>query len=160
MRRLAARSAALDLAGVCEIVYTRLVYVVFLVQIRLLSTIPLLGLEKGLTLLLSALIHAYDAFEPAWVSQGLGVSQRFTIIETHWLFFLGYGGVLATLSIFLRFWDFFVVRAVLYPLYIANAPYATFDKLRCRPLPAFQARAKPPPFAAPLAMPPSDFASV
>ena len=55
-----ARAAALDLAGVCEIVYTRLVYVVFLMQIRLLSTIPLFGLEKGLTLLLSALIHAYD----------------------------------------------------------------------------------------------------
>jgi hypothetical protein len=72
------------------------------------------------------------------VSQGLGVSQRFSIIETHWLFFLGYGGVLATLSIFLRFWDFFVVRAVLYPLYTANAPHATFDRLRCRPLPAFQ----------------------
>jgi len=41
-------------------VYTRLVYVVFHMQIRLLSTIPLFGLEKGLTLLLSALIHAYD----------------------------------------------------------------------------------------------------
>jgi len=45
---------------------------------------------------------------------------------------------LALLSIGLRFWDLFVVRAVLYPVYIANAPHASFEQLRCRPLPVFQ----------------------
>ena len=37
----------------------------------------------------------------------------------------------------LRFWDLFVIRAVLYPVYIANAPHARFESLRCRPLPDF-----------------------
>ena len=50
----------------------------------------------------------------------------------------GYGGFLALLSITLRFWDLFVVRAVLYPIYIANAPHAGFEHLNCRPLPVFQ----------------------
>ena len=92
-----------------------------------------------LTLLLSALIHAYDSFEPAWLQRHLGASARFGIVETHWLYFLGYGGILAALSMYLRFWDLFVVRALLYPIYIANAPHARYEPLRCRPLPAFQA---------------------
>ena len=48
------------------------------------------------------------------------------LIEGHWLYFLGYGGLLASASLRLRFWDLFVLRAVLYPLYIANAPHARF----------------------------------
>ena len=47
------------------------------------------------------------------------------------------GALLATLSVVLRFWDLFVIRAILYPLYIANAPHARFETLRCRPLPVF-----------------------
>ena len=42
------------------------------------------------------------------------------------------------LQVVLRFWDLFVIRAVLYPLYIANAPHARFEALRCRPLPVFR----------------------
>ena len=42
------------------------------------------------------------------------------------------------LQVLLRFWDLFVIRAVLYPLYIANAPHARFEALRCRPLPVFR----------------------
>ena len=39
----------------------------------------------------------------------------------------------------LRFWDLFVIRAILYPIYIANAPHASFDTLvAARPLPVFQ----------------------
>lgn len=56
----------------------------------------------------------------------------------HWLFFLGYGGVLASLSITLRFWDLFAIRTVLYPLYIANAPHTRFESRSCRPLRVFQ----------------------
>ena len=104
---------------------------------RLLCAVPWAGLP--LTLLLSALIHAYDSFEPAWLQRHLGASARFGIVETHWLYFLGYGGILAALSMYLRFWDLFVVRALLYPIYIANAPHARYEPLRCRPLPAFQA---------------------
>ena len=125
---------------------------------RFLTAVPWAG--TALTLLLSALVHAYDSFEPHWLGARLSASARFGIVEGHWLYFLGYGGVLAGLSLYLRFWDLFVVRAVLYPIYIANAPHALYERLRCTPLPAFQARTKPPPFAAPLAMPPSDSASV
>ena len=66
------------------------------------------------------------------------VAERFALIEGHWLYFLGYGGVLASLSIRLRFWDLFVVRTVLYCFYIANAPHACFRGRSCRPLPVFQ----------------------
>ena len=79
-------------------------------------------------LLLSALLHSYDCFEMAWAQQGKDVQQRFRLIEEHWLYFLGYGALLATLSVVLRFWDLFVIRAVLYPIYIANAPHARFDR--------------------------------
>ena len=81
---------------------------------------------------------AYDSFEMSWGGRGLGVSERVATIETHWPFFLGYGGVLAFLSLPLRFWDLFVLRACLYPVYIANAPHASFASLRVRPLPIFQ----------------------
>jgi hypothetical protein len=141
-------------------------------QVRLLCGLPLVG--TPLTLVLSALLHAYDSFEFVWEHQGYGVAQRFALIEQvrvrarvcavlsrlaasrrcaatqgwrlprrevaqHWLYFLGYGGVLASVSIHLRFWDLFALRAVLYPLYIANAPHARFEPRRVvRPLPVFQ----------------------
>ena len=47
--------------------------------------------------------------------------------------------MLALLSMRLRFWDLFVVRACLYPFYIANAPHARFlARKAARPLPVFQ----------------------
>ena len=124
--------------GCCSAVLTMATLTV-LTKVRLLGTlvpVPLLGV--GVSLLLSALLHSYDCFELSWSQQGRDVMQRFRIIEEHWLYFLGYGALLATLSVLLRFWDLFVIRTVLYPIYIANAPYARFDSLRCRPLPVFQ----------------------
>ena len=107
------------------------------VQVRLLCGLPLVG--TPITLVLSALLHAYDCFEFVWEARGYGVAERFALIEQHWLYFLGYGGVLAALSIRLRFWDLFALRAVLYPLYIANAPHAHFASRRVeRALPVFQ----------------------
>ena len=105
-------------------------------QIRLFYGVPLVG--PLLTIVLSALVHAYDSFELVWDQQGMGVAERFATIETHWLYFVGYGGVLAVLSLYLRFWDLFVVRACIYPIYIANAPYACFKAQKCHPLPVFQ----------------------
>ncbi len=133
---------------------------------RLLCGLPLLG--TPLTLLLSALLHAYDAFEFVWEHRRIGVADRFALIEQarqahdethpmtkpiptlnltltlslpsqHWLYFLGYGGVLASLSIHLRFVDLYAIRASVYPLYMANAPHATFATTRVhRALPVFQ----------------------
>ena len=69
---------------------------------------------------------------------GYGVKQRFSLIEDHWLYFLGYGVILASFSLTLRFWDLFAVRSVLYPIYIANAPHARFEPMRSpRALPVF-----------------------
>ena len=120
-----------------SIVYTRLIYLVFVLQIRLFCGVPFVG--PVLTLVLSALLHAYDSFEFIWDQQGCGVAERFALIEMHWLYFLGYGGVLAFLSLHLRFWDLFVIRTVLYPIYIANAPHARFESRRAsQPLPVFQ----------------------
>ena len=45
---------------------------------------------------------------------------------------------LASLSLGLRFWDLFAIRAVLYPLYIANAPRARYEGYAVRRLPVFQ----------------------
>jgi len=47
--------------------------------------------------------------------------------------------VLAALSAGLRFWDLFVLRAVLYPIYIANAPHARYSDAPTSRLPVFQA---------------------
>ena len=90
------------------------------------------------TLVLSALLHAYDSFEFYLEHRGLAVAKRFELIEGHWLYFLGYGGVLASLSIRLRFVDLFVLRTVAYCFYMANAPHASFRTRVCRPLPVFQ----------------------
>ena len=124
--------------SITSMVYTRLVYLVFVLQISLLRGLPVVG--TALTLVLSALLHAYDSFEFVWDHMGIGVAGRFALIEGHWLYFLGYGGLLASASLRLRFWDLFVLRAVLYPLYIANAPHARFASRSCKPLPVF----KPP----------------
>ena len=98
---------------------------------------PLVGVI--LALLLSSLLHAYAAFELVWLHQGIGLAQRFALIERHWLYFAGYGSLLAILSIQLRFWDLCAVRAVLAPLYVANAPHARFESRRVeQPLPLFQ----------------------
>mmetsp|Transcript_16557 Transcript_16557/g.42513 ORF Transcript_16557/g.42513 Transcript_16557/m.42513 type:complete len:140 (+) Transcript_16557:1664-2083(+) len=106
-------------------------------QIRLFCGLPFIG--PALALILSALLHAYDSFEFIWDQQGYGVAERFALIESHWVYFLGYGGILASLSLQLRFWDLFALRAVLYPIYIANAPHACFEKHKARrPLPVFQ----------------------
>lgn len=121
--------------GIAGLVYTRIIYVFFCVQLKVLCSLPLVG--TALTLVLSALLHAYDCFEFVWDSQGIGVADRFALIENHWLYFLGYGGVLASFSLRLRFFDLFVLRAVLYPLYIANAPHALFAHRSCQPLPVF-----------------------
>ena len=123
--------------AILALVYTRLVYVAFLFQVRLFCALPVIG--PAVTIILSALLHAYDSFEYCWDELGLGVAQRFRRIEAHWLFFLGYGCVLASLSVMLRFWDVFALRTVLYPVYIANAPHAHYDALRTRPLPFFGA---------------------
>jgi len=121
-----------------SIVYTRLVYLVFMLQIQLICGLPVVG--PVLTLVLSALLHAYDSFEFIWNQQGYGVAERFALIESHWVFFLGYGGVLAFLSVRLRFWDLFVVRTMLYPIYIANAPHARFQSRKAGlRLPVFRA---------------------
>jgi len=120
-----------------SIVYTRLIYIVFVLQIRLICGVPFIG--PMLALVLSALLHSYDSFEFIWEHQGYGVAARFELIESHWLYFLGYGGVLAWLSMRLRFWDLFALRTVLYPIYIANAPYARFESRKAsRSLPVFK----------------------
>ena len=51
---------------------------------------------------------------------------------------MGYGGLLASLSTRLRYWDLFALRAALYPLYIANAPRARYEGYAVRRLPVFQ----------------------
>ena len=122
---------------VASMAYTRFVYLAFVLQLRVLCALPFVG--TALTLVLSALLHAYDSFEFVWEHQGYGVAQRFALIEHHWFYFLGYGGVLASLSIHLRFWDLFALRAAIYPLYIANAPHARFETRRAaRSIPVFQ----------------------
>ena len=138
---LGAASASADgadaMVSVTEVVYTRLIYyIAFVVQIRLFSGAPLLG--PLLTFALSALLFAYDAFDILWAHQGYSVAERFALFEQRWLYFLGYGGVLATLSSQLRFWDLFAIRTAIYPIYMANAPYAHFATLKCHPLPVFQ----------------------
>ena len=122
--------------GIAGLVYTRLIYIIFCIQLKLLCSLPLVG--PLLTLVLSSLLHAYDCFEFVWDHRGIGVGDRFALIEDHWLYFLGYGGVLASCSLHLRFFDLFVLRAVLYPLYIANAPHARFAACPCQPLPVFR----------------------
>ena len=73
-----------------------------------------------------------------WGARGKGAVDKFDEIERHWLFFFGYGALLASLSLGLRFWDLFAIRAVLYPLYIANAPRARYEGYAVRRLPVFQ----------------------
>ena len=73
-----------------------------------------------------------------WGARGKGAVDKFDEIERHWLFFFGYGALLASLSLALRFWDLFAIRAVLYPVYIANAPKARYAGLEVRRLPVFQ----------------------
>ena len=148
------------LEALTAVLYTRLVYVAFFIQVRLLGQIPYVG--RAASLVLSALIHScaaaalararsrrrrshaarhrlrFDCFEMHWGARGKGAVDKFDEIERHWLFFFGYGALLASLSLLLRFWDLFAIRAVLYPLYIANAPRARYEGYAVRRLPVFQ----------------------
>ena len=56
----------------------------------------------------------------------------------HWVYFLGYGGLLAFFAQRLRFFDLFVLRACLYPIYIANSQHARWHAHPCLPIPVFQ----------------------
>ncbi|EOD14695.1 hypothetical protein EMIHUDRAFT_197208 [Emiliania huxleyi CCMP1516] len=65
-----------------------------------------------------------------WASTHRGVASRFRLIESHWTFFVGYGGVLAALSAGLRFWDLFVLRAACFGVINSALQLA---ELRMRP---------------------------
>jgi len=70
----AAASAGSPSQQVASVLYTRLVYIAFLLQIKLLGALlPFPALGVAATLLLSALVHSYDCFEACWGQQGKDV---------------------------------------------------------------------------------------
>ena len=119
-------------------VYRLLVYyVAYFGLARVVSCVPLVGLPASLVII--ALLHSYDSFDPHLERDGQSVDARYDLIDSHWLYFSGYGGVLALLSLsYPSLFDLFVFRAILCPLYIANAPHAAVARYATDRLPIFR----------------------
>ena len=80
----AAASAGSPFQQVASVLYTRLVYIAFLLQIKLLGALlPFPALGVAATLLLSALVHSYDCFEACWGQQGKDVQVLAPLPHEH-----------------------------------------------------------------------------
>lgn len=42
-------------------------------------------------LVVMCLLYGWYGFDPRWIAAGLDVNQRFTILEKHWAYFVGFG---------------------------------------------------------------------
>jgi len=83
---------------IADTVFTIVVEIIFLVQGKVFSMVPIKILGSALNLLHQCLLHSLYSFEYKWFSQGLSLHKRLEYVETNWLYFLGFGLPLAVIT--------------------------------------------------------------
>lgn len=83
---------------IADTVFTIVVEIIFLVQGKVFSMVPIKILGSALNLLHQCLLHSLYSFEYKWFSQGVSLHKRLDYIETNWPYFLGFGLPLAVIT--------------------------------------------------------------
>jgi len=83
---------------IADTVFTIVVEIIFLVQGKVFSMVPIKILGSALNLLHQCLLHSLYSFEYKWFSQGLSLHKRLDYVETNWPYFLGFGLPLAVIT--------------------------------------------------------------
>jgi hypothetical protein len=58
--------------GIADLIFSLIIYVVFMIQASLVKAIPLEGVNTALYFLHLSLLHAWTAFEYKWYAMGIG----------------------------------------------------------------------------------------
>jgi len=81
--------------GIADLLFSLIIYVVFMIQASLVKSLPLEGVNSALYFLHLSLLHAWTAFEYKWYPMGYDIQARLATVETKWGYFLGFGFPLA-----------------------------------------------------------------
>ncbi|WIA37364.1 hypothetical protein OEZ86_014292 [Tetradesmus obliquus] len=80
---------ALVLEGTAQEVFRVLLFLVFTLEVFVISLLPFVG--PVLNVLLLSWLYAYYCFDYKWALQGARLPQRLAFFEAHWAFFAGFG---------------------------------------------------------------------
>ena len=83
---------------IADTVFSIVVEIIFLVQGKVFSMVPIKIIGAALNLLHNCLLHSLYSFEYKWFSQGLELHKRLDYVETNWPYFLGFGLPLAVIT--------------------------------------------------------------
>jgi len=83
---------------IADTVFSVVVEVIFLVQGKVFSLLPIKILGAMSNIMHQCLLHSLYSFEYKWFSQGLELHKRLDYIESNWPYFLGFGLPLAVIT--------------------------------------------------------------
>lgn len=83
---------------IADTVFSIVVEIIFLLQGKVFSMLPIKILGAGVNLVHQCLLHSLYSFEYKWFSQGIELHKRLNLVEINWPYFLGFGLPLAVLT--------------------------------------------------------------
>eukprot|EP00095_Tigriopus_kingsejongensis_P001081 snap_masked-scaffold1123_size61443-processed-gene-0.17 protein:Tk01081 transcript:snap_masked-scaffold1123_size61443-processed-gene-0.17-mRNA-1 annotation:"etoposide-induced protein" len=116
---------------IADIIYSLAVEMVFLVQAKITSLLPIASLGQAMAILHLSLLNALYCFEYKWFNQGLELHRRLNYVELNWPYFLGFGLPLAVAT---NYFPNHIVSgcifSILFPLFIVSANQAHLFDVR------------------------------
>ena len=70
--------------------------------------------------LLTSLIYSYYSWEYSWSSHKVPHSNRYSIFENNWLYYLGYGTIIGLIKIYFGFFHSTYIIASIFPVFCMN----------------------------------------
>lgn len=107
------------LEGTAQEVYRALLFVVFTIEVYVMSLVPFAGVV--LNVLFLSWLYAYYCFDYKWALEGIRLPNRLHFFECNWAYFAGFGFPCVVATIF---WPFHVGAALanlLFPVFIMVA---------------------------------------
>ena len=137
--------------GIADLLFSLIIYVVFMLQASIAKNIPLevlfryseigpwsskqegslkpthffKGLNSFLYFLHLSLLHGWTAFEYKWYPMGYDIKKRIHLIETRWAYFFGFGCPLALTATSFETITSGCLFSVLFPMSILASHLAT-----------------------------------
>merc|ERR1711990_633488 len=113
---------------IADTVFSIVVEIIFLVQGKVFSLVPIKILGVALNLVHQCLLHSLYSFEYKWFSQGIELHRRLDYIETNWPYFLGFGLPLAVITSLPESQVIAgCVFSVIFPLFIVSGNQAVIE---------------------------------
>lgn len=113
---------------IADTVFSIVVEMIFLVQGKVFSLVPIKILGAALNLVHQCLLHSLYCFEYKWFAQGLELHRRLDYVETNWPYFLGFGLPLAVVTSLPESQVIAgCVFSVIFPLFIVSGNQAVIE---------------------------------